>query len=63
MFIPLEGENTVCLENVVAIYREGCETVILKRGGKEIKSSFTPPVLAKKARAFTEAGLYKRKQA
>mgnify|MGYP001280897886 CR=1 FL=1 len=52
MFIPLEGENIVCLANVVAIYRSGIQTVILKRDGTTETTSFTPPTLAKRQRAF-----------
>ena len=47
MFIPLEGENIVCLANVVAIYRSGIQTVILKRDGSTETTSFTPPTLAR----------------
>ena len=64
MFIPLEGENVLCLENAVAIYREDGATVILKRnGGKEL-TSFTPRILAKRgaelsARWAADAALMK----
>lgn len=52
MFIPLEGENIVCLANVVAIYRSGIQTVILKRDGSTETTSFTPPTLAKRQKAL-----------
>ena len=48
MFIPLEGENVLCLENAVAIYREDGATVILKRNGGKERTSFTPRILAKR---------------
>ncbi len=52
MFIPLEGENVLCLENAVAIYREDGETVILKRNGGKEHTSFTPRALAKRGAAL-----------
>ena len=52
MFIPLEGENILFLANVVAIYRSGDKTVILKRGGTEEITSFTPATLFKRYKAF-----------
>ena len=48
MFIPLEGENILCLENVVAVYRENGATIILKRNGGKEQSSFTPRAIAKR---------------
>lgn len=64
MFIPLEGENVLCLENVVAIYREDGATVILKRNGGKEQTSFTPRILAKRgeklgARWAADAALIK----
>ncbi len=52
MFIPLEGKNIICLANVTAIYRSESQTVILKRDGTTETTSFTPPTLAKRQRAF-----------
>ena len=49
MFIPLEGENVLCLENAVAIYREDGVTVILRRNGGKERTSFTPRILAERA--------------
>lgn len=48
MFIPLEGEKILCLENVVALYRENGATVILKRNGGKEESSFTPRAIARR---------------
>lgn len=48
MFIPLEGENIICLANVTAIYRSESQTVILKRDGTTETTSFTPLTLAKR---------------
>lgn len=64
MFIPLEGENVLCLENAVAIYREGGETVILKRNGGKERTSFTPRAIARRgerlgARWAADAALMK----
>lgn len=53
MFIPLEGENVLCLENAVAIYREDGATVILKRNGGKERTSFTPRALAKRGEKFS----------
>ncbi len=52
MFIPLEGENIICLANVTAIYRSESQTVILKRDGTKETTSFTPLTLAKRQRAL-----------
>ncbi|KEJ92695.1 hypothetical protein [Synergistes jonesii] len=60
MFIPLGGENILCLANVAAIYREGGETVILRRSGAKEKAAFTPPTLADRSRAFLKGALYLR---
>ena len=57
MFIPLEGENVLCLENAVAIYREDGATVILKRNGGKERTSFTPRQLS--ARWAADAALMK----
>ena len=64
MFIPLEGENVLCLENAVAIYREDGATVIPKRNGGKERTSFTPRILAKRgaqlsARWAADAALMK----
>lgn len=64
MFIPLEGENVLCLENAVAIYREDGATVILKRNGGKEHTSFTPRAIAKRgarlgARWASDAALMK----
>ncbi|MDO5114744.1 MAG: hypothetical protein Q4D58_01465 [Synergistaceae bacterium] len=62
MFIPLEGENIICLANVVAVYRENSATTILKRDGVKEKSSFTPPTLAKRERELAAKGAAYRKR-
>ena len=48
MFIPLEGENVICLANVVAIYRSSDGTNILERDGTVTKTGFTPPTLKRR---------------
>ncbi|MGD9666263.1 MAG: hypothetical protein AB7U31_02265 [Synergistaceae bacterium] len=52
MFIPLEGENILCLANTVAIYRTDNGTEILKRDGSVIRTGFTPPTLKKRQLSF-----------
>lgn len=54
LFIPLEGENIICLANTVAIYRTGNGTEILKRDGSVIKTGFTPPTLKKRKLDFLD---------
>ena len=48
MFIPLEGENILCLANTVAIYKTDNGTEILKRDGSVIRTGFTPATLKKR---------------
>ncbi len=48
MFIPLEGDNAICLCDVVAIYKTDEGTEILKRDGSVVKTGFTPPTLRKR---------------
>ena len=52
MFIPLEGENILCLANTVAIYKTDNGTEILKRDGSVIRTGFTPPTLKKRQLDF-----------
>ncbi len=60
MFIPLDGENILCLANVVAICKNGDKTEILRRGGRREISVFTPSTLAKRKEAFSAKALYRR---
>lgn len=60
MFIPLEGENIVCLANVAALVRSDGQTLILKSGGEALTSSFTPRALARRHDAFAAAALWRR---
>ena len=60
MFIPLEGENIVCLANVSALIRDGGRTFILKSSGERLTSSFTPQALARRRRAFADSALWRR---
>ena len=48
LFIPLEGENIICLANVLAIYRTEGDTEILKRDGSDIRTGYTPATLKKR---------------
>ena len=52
MFIPLEGENIICLANTVAIYRTDNGTEILKTDGSVMRTGFTPPTLKKRQLDF-----------
>ena len=52
MFIPLEGENILCLANTVAIYKTDNGTEILKRDGSVITTGFTPTTLKKRQLDF-----------
>lgn len=60
MFIPLDGENILCLANVVAICKNGGKTEILRRGGAREPSVFAPSTLAKRKKAFMNKALYRR---
>jgi hypothetical protein len=48
LFIPLEGENIICLANVIAMYKTDEGTAILKRDGSVIRTGFTPATLKKR---------------
>ncbi|NLX85411.1 MAG: hypothetical protein GXZ00_07335 [Synergistaceae bacterium] len=52
MFIPLEGENIICLCNTIAIYKTDIGTDILKGDGSIIKTGFTPTTLKKRQLDF-----------
>ncbi|MDL2298159.1 hypothetical protein LJC40_03295 [Synergistaceae bacterium OttesenSCG-928-D05] len=54
MFIPLEGENVLCLANAVALYRENDKTIILRRNGTKETAPFTPQTLKKRGEALWE---------
>ncbi len=52
VFIPLEGENILCLCNTVAIYKTDAGTEILKVDGSVIRTGFTPTTLKKRQLDF-----------
>ena len=52
LFIPLEGENIICLANTIAIYKTDNGTEILKRDGSVITTGFTPTTLKKRQLDF-----------
>lgn len=52
MFIPLEGENIVCLANVVAIYKTSDGTDVLRTDGTVTKTGFTPATLKRRQAEF-----------
>lgn len=55
MFIPLEGDNIICLAEAVALYKENGATAILKINGKKEYTSFTPATLARRYEKFSAA--------
>jgi len=61
MFIPLEGENIICLANVVALCRGDNGTNIIKRNGSIAKTSFTPVTLKKRQLALYNESIIKRR--
>ncbi|MFA5672381.1 MAG: hypothetical protein WC922_07995 [Synergistaceae bacterium] len=52
MFIPLEGENIICLANTIAIHKTENGTEILKSDGSVITTGFTPTTLKKRQLDF-----------
>jgi hypothetical protein len=48
MFIPLEGEDIICLADVVAVYKEDGGTTILHADGSKTRSSLSPETLARR---------------
>lgn len=56
MFLLLEDDNIVILENVVALVRMDGGTHIVLRGGHERESGFTPLVIDRRSRNFGNRG-------
>lgn len=52
MLIPAEGEDLLCLARVIALYREGKITKILREDGTCSATSFTPQTLKKRGEAL-----------
>jgi len=52
VFIPIECENIICLSDVVALYREGNVTKILRADGSSDVTLFTPPTLKRRGEAL-----------
>lgn len=64
MFIPLEKDNVLCLENITALYKNGSVTDILYRDGRTEKTSFTPAALKRRAgRLWAESAINGRSNA
>lgn len=59
MIIPLEGENVLCLANVVAIYRTPDGARILRRNGKTEDSVFNPLTLKRRMEALEAQSVIK----
>lgn len=55
LLIPAEGENLFCLAHVIALYREGDTTIILRGDGTRGVTSFTPRTLKKRGEALWES--------
>ena len=56
MFLFLEDDNIVILENVVSLVRRDGRTRILLRGGDERESGFTPLVIDRRSGNFWNRG-------
>ncbi len=56
----MEGENILCLANVIAIYKADTGTEILKRDGSVTHTVFTPPTLKKRFEALQKESAIKR---
>lgn len=52
MFIPLEGQDVISINRVVAMVRSGEFTTIFLRDGSTAKSGFRPETLAKRYNGF-----------
>lgn len=52
LFLLLEEDDIVCMENVVALIRDGNETAILMRNDTVRATGFTPPTLRKRSERF-----------
>ena len=59
MFIPLEGENILCLANAVALYRADGKTEILRRDGSITETSASPLTLKKRGEALNSESAIK----
>lgn len=57
MFIPLEGDNILCLANVIAVYKGEHGAVILRRNGKTETSYFMPWTLRKRGLKYWNESL------
>jgi len=60
LIIPLEGDNVLCLANVVAIYHAPGGTKILRRNGSTEDSVFSPETLRKRRDALEAASAVRR---
>ena len=60
MIIPLEGDNVLCLANVVAIYHTPGGARILRRDGRSEYSVFSPETLKKRRDALEASSSIKR---
>ncbi|MDR2780318.1 MAG: hypothetical protein LBB28_04255 [Synergistaceae bacterium] len=56
LFLFLEDDNIIILENVVALVRRDGGTRVLLRCGNERESGFTPLVIDRRSRNFGNRG-------
>ena len=56
MFLPLEGNDIVYLEDVVALVRQEHRTRIIFADGTEALSGFTPQALARRLERLMASG-------
>lgn len=58
MFIPIEGEDCIFLENVVALVREDNRTVVYYDDGRKSVTGFRPATLARRYEDLFEGALH-----
>lgn len=61
MFVPIEEDDILCLENITALYKKGSGTDILYRDGQTKRTSFAPATLKHRAeRLWAESAVNRR---
>lgn len=59
MFIPIEGEDCIFLENVIALVREGERTTVYYRDGRISVTGFRPVTLKRRCQELMrERGVF-----
>lgn len=62
LFLLLEEDDVVCMDNVVALIRDGNETAILMRDDTVRATGFTPTTLRKRSERFWQDGVQRKEQ-